>query len=204
MRVIVIGGGVSGLTSAIYLSRANINVDVFNKGYYGALSDSPLVENFPGFPEGISGFELLDNMTTQAQNGGAIIHDEEIIKIDIDNNTVLSDSQVIYEYDYLIISTGCKPRKLSAKNIEKFENKGIHYCAVCDGSFYKDKEVIVVGGGNTALTEAIYLSNIAKQVNVFVRRDIIRADKCLFDKLNNLLNVNVLMNVEIKECYGDK
>lgn len=202
-RVIIIGGGVSGLTSSIYLAQANIEVIVFNKGYYGSLSESPLVCNFPGFAEGISGFELLDNMTQQAINHGVNIIEEEIVKIDFNNNSVLSENNESYTYDYLIISTGCKPRKLDVLNANKYECKGIHYCAVCDGVFYKDKEVIVVGGGNTALTEAIYLSSIAKEVNVFVRRDILKANKSLFAKASRIENIKFFMNVEIQECFGD-
>ena len=202
MKAVIIGGGVSGLTSAIYLSRGGFEVKVFNKGYFGALSDSPKIENYPGFANGISGIDLLMNMNEQAINQGVEIIEEEIIDIDFENNNVLSETQEFYEYDYIIISTGCTPRKLEAININKFENKGVHYCAVCDGCFYENKNVIVVGGGNTALTEALYLSNIVKNVEIFVRRDVLRADNCLFEKVLEK-NINILWNVEIQECFGD-
>ena len=204
MKVIIIGGGVSGLTSAIYLARANIQVIVFNKGYYGSLSDSDIVQNFPGFPEGISGYELLDNMNEQAIRFGVNIIEEQIVRVHPNKNLVFSDSGQTYQYDQLIISTGCKPRKINAKNAIKYEHKGIHYCATCDGSFYKDKEVIVVGGGNTAITESLYLSNIAKKVYVFLRRDVFRAQECLVEKLKACDNIYVLSNVQILQCFGQK
>ena len=202
-RVVVIGGGVSGLTAAIYLSRANFEVKVFTGYYNGALSDSPIVENFPGFPEGISGFELLDNMRNQAEKFGAEIIDEKVEKIDFENNAVLSDSDETYNYDYLIIGTGTTPRKLTAKNANKYDCRGVHYCATCDGVVYKGKDVCVVGGGNTALTEALYLSDLCKTVTLFVRRDEYRADKVLVEKINQRKNIIQMMNSQIIECVGN-
>jgi thioredoxin reductase (NADPH) len=202
-RVIIIGGGVSGLTAAIYLSRANFEVKVFTGYYNGALSDSPIVENFPGFPDGISGFELLDNMRNQAEKFGSEIIDEKVEKIDFENNAVLSDSDETYVYDYLIIGTGTTPRKLTAKNASKYDCRGIHYCATCDGVVYKDKDVCVVGGGNTALTEALYLSDICRTVTLFVRRNEYRADKVLVEKINQRKNIVQMMNSQIIECIGN-
>lgn len=202
-KVVVIGGGVSGLTAAIYLARANFEVKVFNGYSMGALSNSPIVENFPGFPIGISGYELLDNMRQQAEKFGAEIIDEKIEKIDYVNNAVLSDFDETYDYDHLIIATGTSHRKLTAKNASKYEHKGIHYCATCDGIVYKGKNVCVVGGGNTALTEALYLSEICRTVTLIVRKDYFRADKILVESAFKKDNITFMMNSQIMQCIGE-
>lgn len=200
--VVIIGGGVSGLTAAIYLARANFNVKVLTGYHYGALSETPLIENFPGFPEGISGIELIDRIIQQAEKYGVEIIDDRAEKIDIVSNAVLSDSDETYPYSHLIVATGTEPRKLTAKNASKYECKGIHYCATCDGMSYKDKDVCVVGGGNTALTEALYLSNLCKTVSVVVRKDKFKADQHLVDAINKKSNIIKLMKSEIVECVG--
>lgn len=198
-KVIVIGSGCAGLTSAIYLSRANIDVTVFTGYSYGALENTPIIENFPGFPLGISGYDLLDNMIQQAVENNINIIEESIVKIDASNNMVYSDSGATYCYDALIVSTGTKHRSIPIKN-----EKNTHYCAICDGTLYKNQEVCVIGGGNTALTDAIYLSNICKKVTIIIRRDIFRADKCLVDKVEKIENINIIKNNQIKECIGEK
>ena len=202
--VVIIGGGVSGLTAAIYLARANFNVKVLTGYHYGALSETPLIENFPGFPDGISGMELIEKIMQQAEKCGVEIIDDKAEKIDIVSNAVLSDSDETYHYSHLIIATGTKPRKLTAKNANKYDCKGIHYCATCDGVVYKDKDVCVVGGGNTALTEALYLSNICKTVSVVVRKDKFKADQYLIDAINKKTNIIKLMKSEIVECVGEE
>ena len=200
--VVIIGGGVSGLTAAIYLARANFNVKVLTGYHYGALSETPLIENFPGFPDGISGMELIDRIIQQAEKYGVEIIDDRAEKIDIASNTVLNDCGGSYHYSHLIVATGTEPRKLTAKNASKYECKGVHYCAVCDGVAYKDKDVCVVGGGNTALTEALYLSNLCKTVSVVVRKDKFKADQHLVDAINKKSNIIKLMKSEIVECVG--
>lgn len=203
-NVIIIGGGVSGLTAAIYLARANFKVKVLNGFTYGSLADSPLVENFPGFKDGISGYDLLVDMKEQAEKFGAEIIDDKAVSIDSNSNAVLSDFGETYHYDSLIIATGTKPRQIAAKNANKYVNKGIHYCATCDGLLYKDKDVCVVGGGNTALTEALYLSSICKTVTLIVRKNKFKADQTLVEKINEKKNIIKLMNSEIDECCGDQ
>lgn len=202
-NVVIIGGGVSGLTSAIYLSRANFNVKVLTGYSYGLLSDSPLVENFPGFKDGISGFDLLNEIKEQAEKFGAEIIDDKAVNIDANRNLVLSDSDETYQYDILIIATGTEPRKITAKNANKYDNKNIHYCATCDGRLYKDKNVCVVGGGNTALTEALYLSDICKSVTILIRKNKFKAEQALIDKVSKKSNIIVLFSTEIEECCGD-
>lgn len=200
--VVIIGGGVSGLTAAIYLARANFNVKVLTGYHYGSLSETPLIENFPGFPDGISGIEFIDRIIKQAEKYGVEIIDDRAEKIDIVSNTVLNDCGESYPYSHLIVATGTEPRKLTAKNASKYECKGVHYCAVCDGVAYKDKDVCVVGGGNTALTEALHLSNICKTVSVVVRKDKFKADQHLVDAINKKSNIIKLMKSEIVECVG--
>ena len=223
-NVIVIGSGCAGLTSAIYLSRANINTTVFTGYSYGALENTPLIENFPGFPLGISGYDLLDNMMQQAVENNVNILENIIEKIDVEkeffsihvrmedfikdakerlgesdeNNVVYSDSGETYSYNALIVATGTKVRSIPIKNA-----KNVHYCAICDGTLYKDKDVCVIGGGNTALTDALYLSKICKNVTIIIRRDVFRADKCLIDKVNQTENIHIIKNNQIKECIGE-
>ena len=197
-KVIIIGSGCSGLTSAIYLSRANIDVTVFTGYSYGALETTPLIENFPGFPEGISGYDLIDNMVQQAVNNNVNFIEEEITSIDIVNNRVYSDSDACYDYDALIVATGTKMRSIPLKN-----QKNVHYCATCDGALYKGKDVCVIGGGNTALTEALYLSKICNSVTIVIRRDIFRADDCLVKTVYKTENIHIIKNNQVKECIGD-
>lgn len=198
-KVIVIGSGCAGLTSAIYLSRANIDVTLFTGYSYGALENTPIIENFPGFPNEISGYELIDLMSQQAAEYNVNMIEASIVKIDVSNNMVYSDSGATYCYDALIVATGTKHRSIPIKN-----EKNTHYCAICDGTLYKNQEVCVIGGGNTALTDAIYLSNICKKVTIIIRRDIFRADKCLVDKVEKIENINIIKNNQIKECIGEK
>lgn len=202
-NIVIIGGGISGLTAAIYLSRANLPVKVLTGFHYGSLSDSPFVENFPGIFK-TSGFEIVENMRTQAQNFGAEIIDDIAIEIDVNSNAVLSDLGETYKYDELIIATGSKPRQISAKNANIYNNKGIHYCATCDGVLYSNLNVCVIGGGNTALTEALYLSQICKHVTLIVRRDVFRAEQNLVNKVQSTPNISILMNSEIQECCGEE
>lgn len=198
-KVVIIGSGCAGLTSAIYLSRANFDVTLFTGYSYGALENTPIIENFPGFPNEISGYELIDLMSQQAAENNVNIIEASIVKIDVSNNMVYSDSDATYCYDALIVATGTKHRSIPIKN-----EKNTHYCAICDGTLYKNQEVCVIGGGNTALTDAIYLSNICKKVTIIIRRDIFRADKCLVDKVEKIENINIIKNNQIKECIGEK
>lgn len=197
-KVVIIGSGCAGLTSAIYLSRANIDTTVFTGCSYGALEMTPLIENFPGFPNGISGFDLIDNMVQQAVEHNVNFIEETIVSIDPIKNSVLSDCGVSYDYDVLIIATGTKLRSIPLKNA-----KNVYHCAICDGSLYKNKDVCVIGGGNTALTEALYLSNICKSVTIIIRRDVFRAEQYLIDKINTTSNIKIIKNNQVVECVGD-
>lgn len=194
-NVIIIGGGCSGLTAAIYLKRANFNVKVFCNYNNGNLTTTDLVENFPGFPNGISGFQLLNNMVQQCKYFGVEIIENQIIKVVSDSNYVVDDCETIYNYDILLIATGLKHRTLNFKKDKQYIN--IHNCATCDGAFYKDKTVAVVGGGNTALQDALYLSNICKKVYLIHRRNQFRAQKCIVDRVLQKQNISLILDSTI-------
>ena len=176
--LMIIGGGPAGLSSAIYASRARLDMLLLeDKVMGGQVRNSFVVENYPGFKK-ISGAELADLMQEQAEALGANIDEFDIIeKVKFTNTEkIVETDDYIYKPKAVIIATGASPRKLPAKNAEEFEGKGIHYCAVCDGAMYQDKVVAVVGGGNSALEEAIFLTNFAKKVYIIRRYDYFRGE----------------------------
>lgn len=181
------------MTSAIYLSRFGYKVLVFSGYSYGSLEQTSLIENFPGFPEGISGTELLKNIKTQAERFGATFFEEEVLKIVPECNLIETDLGNKYEYDALIVATGSTPYKLSVPG-------EFNYCAMCDGLLFKGKKVLVIGGGDTALTEAIHLSGICTEVTILYRRKI-KASKILKDRCESFKNV-FFQQGEL-ECFND-
>ena len=197
-KIIIIGGGISGLTAAIYLARYNFDVKVLNGYGYGSLSESPLVENFPGFPDGVNGMTLLENMEKQAEKFGAEIIQTSVEKIDFKHSVALDDCEEEFYYDALVIATGSTPKRLECDGSNECKNN-IHYCATCDGVLYKDKRVVVIGGGDTALTEALHLSELAKNVTMIVRRNQWRGTPKLVEKISCKSNVNFKMGSTIKK-----
>ena len=195
---VIIGSGIAGMTSAIYLKRAGINTLIIESSAPGGqMLRSFSIENYPGY-KNIDGPSLAYNIFEQVNELNTPYLYEEVIEVDFDNNIVKTTNNEI-KYKYLIIATGRRPRKLNLTNEELLEGKGISYCALCDGNFYKDKEVIVVGGGNSAVEEALYLSNICKKVTVVYRGNKLKAEQNMIDKLNNKENIEVLYNSELKE-----
>lgn len=198
---IIIGGGPSGLTAAIYLLRANKKVLILEKESIGGqISSSPLVENYPGY-ESISGSELANNMYDQVIKLGGQIELEEVISVD--KNTVTTTDN-IYHTKTIIIASGCIPRKLNINNEENLIGNGIHFCVSCDGAFYKDRIVAVIGGGNSAIINAIALSDICKKVYIIQNLDKLTAENNLVDLLNKKKNIEIILHKEVKEYIGEE
>lgn len=200
--IIIIGSGIAGLTSAIYALNNKRKVLILESQTYGGqIINSNIINNYPGFLE-ISGFDLMTNIYNQVKNLGGVIKYEEVLEI-TKNKKVITKNET-YEAKSIIISTGLSPRKLNLENEDKFIGKGISYCATCDGSFYKDKDVMVVGGGNTAIEDVIYLSNICKKVYLVYRRKELRKDVNLTEKVKRLSNVEIIYNSNIEKLNGDE
>lgn len=204
--LMIIGGGPAGLSSAIYASRARLDMLLLeDKVMGGQVRNSFVVENYPGFKK-ISGAELADLMQEQAEALGANIDEFDIIeKVKFTNTEkVVETDDYIYKPNAVIIATGASPRKLPAKNAEEFEGKGIHYCAVCDGAMYQDKVVAVVGGGNSALEEAIFLTNFAKKVYIIRRYDYFRGEKAVLEAVEKNEKIEILYNEDLIAVEGSE
>lgn len=195
-KVIILGAGISGITCAIYLKRAGIEpLIIENNVPGGQLNKIGTIENYPGH-KNITGPELSMNLLEQISDIN--IEYDNIINIDYKNKIVTTSSGE-YKYNYLVFATGRRERLLGIDNEDYYIGSGISLCATCDGALYKDKEVIVVGGGNTATSEAIYLSNICKKVTLIHRRDNLRADNILKERISNKDNIEILYNSIIEE-----
>ena len=192
-KVVILGSGIAGMTAGIYLKRGGLDVLVVEDNIPGGvLNEIPSIENYPGYEE-ISGPDLAMNIYNQLTKLGVKILNKKITSIDL-NNKIINNN---IKYEYLVIATGRKSRMLSLKHEKELLGKGISTCALCDGFFYKDKKVAVVGGGSSSLTEALYLSKICKEVIIIHRRDKLTADKYLIDKVNSTKNIKVLYNSNI-------
>lgn len=192
-KVVILGSGIAGMTAGIYLKRGGLDVLVVEYNIPGGvLNEIPSIENYPGYEE-ISGPDLAMNIYNQLTKLGVKILNKKITSIDL-NNKIINNN---IKYEYLVIATGRKSRMLSLEHEKELLGKGISTCALCDGFFYKDKKVAVVGGGSSSLTEALYLSKICKEVIIIHRRDKLTADKYLIDKVNSTKNIKVLYNSNI-------
>ncbi len=197
--VIIVGAGMAGLTAGIYAARANLHVKIFEvSGFGGQIINSLNVENYPGFTS-IKGFDLAKYFYDQAISLGCEIAYEKVTQIE---GKKVMTSKNTYEARSIIIASGLKVRKLGLAKEDELIGKGISYCATCDGNFYKNKEVLVVGGGNTALEDALFLSSIAKKVTIMIRRDVFRGDKVLVDRLLEKNNVAVIKKAAITSING--
>ena len=185
--VIIIGAGPAGITAGIYCQRANLKTVIFEKESIGGqIASSPLVENFPGL-KSISGMELANNFYEQAESLGVPIEIEEVTK---------------YESKTIIVATGSKHRLLGLPNEEELIGKGIAFCTSCDGAFFKGKDIAVIGGGNTAITNAIYMANLCPKVYLVNKGDSFNCEKTLADKIESLPNVEIINNSGVKEIIG--
>lgn len=192
-KVVILGSGIAGMTAGIYLKRGGLDVLVIEDNIPGGvLNEIPSIENYPGYEE-ISGPDLAMNIYNQLTKLGVKILNKKITSIDLDNKIINNN----IKYEYLVIATGRKSRMLSLEHEKELLGKGISTCALCDGFFYKDKKVAVVGGGSSSLTEALYLSKICKEVIIIHRRDKLTSDKYLIDKVNSTKNIKVLYNSNV-------
>ncbi len=203
-KLIIIGGGPAGLTAAIYGARAGLDpLVLMGPEPGGQITTSPLIENYPGFPGGINGFELMQKVIEQVEKlKGKLVY-EMVERVDFNNNpyTIKTDGN-LYQSRTVIITTGASPRKLGLEKEKELVGKGISYCATCDGAFFKNKIVAVVGGGDVALEEANYLTRFASKVYVIHRRDQFRGTKILANRAINNPVIEVLWDSIVNEVLG--
>ena len=204
--VIVIGSGPAGYTASTYTSRAKLNTLIITGSLPGGqLMTTSEVENYPGFPNGIFGPELMMNMRQQAERFGSNVIDDEVIEVNFQDRPFLVKT---HSNEYLsrsvLICTGAAPRKLGVDGEEKFAGRGISYCATCDGPFFKGEDIVVAGGGDTALEEATFLTKFGKSVKVIHRRDSLRASKILQEKAFENPKIDFIWNSNVKKITGEK
>ncbi len=204
-KVLILGSGPAGLTAAIYAARANLSPSLISGLQPGGqLTQTTDVDNFPGFPGGVQGPELMAMMQKHAEEVGTNFVYDHISEVDLSSRpfTLKSDNGQVYKAESLIISTGAQARWLGLKDEKELMGFGVSGCATCDGFFYKDKPVIVVGGGNTAVEEAIYLAGICSKVYLVHRRDELRAEKALQDHLFKNEKIEVIWNHVVEEILS--
>lgn len=204
--LIIIGAGSAGLSAGIYAVRSGLKTLILDEKFSGgAIADASKVVNYPGFVE-ISGRELSEKMVSHARQVGATIHDiEPATELALtDEIKLVKTASTQYQTKAIIYSTGSHYRELGVKGESEFKGKGVSYCGVCDGPFFKGKKVLVVGGGNTACITTLYLSGLASQVYVTHRRNSFRAEETLVSDLSSKTNVTVMWNTEVQEIKGDK
>ena len=212
-RIVIIGGGPAGYTAAIYAARANLEPVMFSGGPTlddpqrvpgGQLMVTTDVENYPGFPETITGPEMMERFQKQAERFGTVIHMENVVKLDLSKRPffIQGESESCYS-ETIIIATGATAKWLGVKGEDTFKNRGVSACATCDGAFFKNQDVLVVGGGDTAMEEANYLAKIVKSVTVIHRRDTLRASKIMQERAFQNPKISFLWDSAIEEVLGD-
>ena len=205
-KVIIIGSGPAGLTAAIYAARADLNPLVFEGNQPGGqLTITTDVENYPGFPEGVNGPEMMDLFRKQAQRFGADTQFKHVTKVDFSERPFkVWVGEELYTSDAVIISTGASAKMLGLDSEKELMGYGVSACATCDGFFYKDKKVLMVGGGDSAMEEAMFLAKFASEVWVVHRRDELRASKIMQERVINHPKIHFHWNSVIKEIIGEK
>ena len=199
--IIIVGAGPAGLTAALYALRANKKVLVLEaKTYGGQIINANKIENYPAMPN-VSGFEFATNLYNQVKELGVEVKYETVIRIEDDKTVITNEGK--YNAKAVIIATGSENRKLNINKEQEFVGKGISYCATCDGNFFKNKIVAVAGGGNTAIEDAIYLSNICKKVYLIHRRESFRAEEKYINELKEKDNVEYVLNANVTSLNGD-
>ncbi|QLH22933.1 thioredoxin-disulfide reductase [Streptomyces sp. Rer75] len=206
-NVIIIGSGPAGYTAALYTARASLKPLVFEGSVTagGALMNTTDVENFPGFREGIMGPDLMDNMRGQAERFGAELVPDDVVAVDLseDIKTVTDSAGTVHRAKTIIVSTGSQHRKLGLAREDELSGRGVSWCATCDGFFFKDQDIAVIGGGDTAMEEATFLSRFAKSVTVVHRRDTLRASKAMQERAFADPKISFIWDSEVTEIHGD-
>jgi thioredoxin reductase (NADPH) len=206
-NVIIIGSGPAGYTAALYTARASLKPLVFEGAVTagGALMNTTEVENFPGFQDGIMGPELMDNMRAQAERFGAELVPDDIVSVDLtgDIKTVTDTAGTVHRAKAVIVTTGSQHRKLGLPNEDALSGRGVSWCATCDGFFFKDQDIAVIGGGDTAMEEATFLSRFAKSVTIVHRRDTLRASKAMQERAFADPKIKFIWDSEVAEIHGD-
>ncbi|MER6121187.1 thioredoxin-disulfide reductase [Streptomyces sp. NPDC001795] len=206
-NVIIIGSGPAGYTAALYTARASLKPLVFEGAVTagGALMNTTEVENFPGFQDGIMGPELMDNMRAQAERFGAELIPDDIVSVDLTGEikTVTDTAGTVHKAKAVIVATGSQHRKLGLPNEDALSGRGVSWCATCDGFFFKDQDIAVIGGGDTAMEEATFLSRFAKSVTIVHRRDTLRASKAMQDRAFADPKIKFVWDSEVAEIKGN-
>ncbi|NJP51239.1 thioredoxin-disulfide reductase [Streptomyces sp. SBST2-5] len=207
-NVIIIGSGPAGYTAALYTARASLKPLVFEGAVTagGALMNTTEVENFPGFQDGIMGPELMDNMRAQAERFGAELVPDDVVAVDLTGEikTVTDTAGTVHRAKAVIVATGSQHRKLGLPNEDALSGRGVSWCATCDGFFFKDQDIAVIGGGDTAMEEATFLSRFAKSVTVVHRRDTLRASKAMQERAFADPKISFIWDSEVAEILGDQ
>ncbi|MEV0275090.1 thioredoxin-disulfide reductase [Streptomyces sp. NPDC050610] len=206
-NVIIIGSGPAGYTAALYTARASLKPLVFEGAVTagGALMNTTDVENFPGFRDGIMGPDLMDNMRAQAERFGAELIPDDVINVDLSEEikTVTDSAGTIHRAKAVIVTTGSQHRKLGLPREDELSGRGVSWCATCDGFFFKDQDIAVIGGGDTAMEEATFLSRFAKSVTIVHRRDTLRASKAMQERAFADPKIKFVWDSEVAEIHGE-
>ena len=203
--VIVVGSGPAGYTAALYTARAQLRPLVFEGSQYGgALMNTTDVENYPGFPDGVAGPELMDQIRTQAERFGAELVTDDVIDVDLTGETkIVRTHSAAYAARSVIIATGSAYKKLGVPGEERLSGHGVSWCATCDGFFFRNQDIVVVGGGDTAMEEATFLTRFGKSVTIVHRRDSLRASKIMQERAFTNDKINFVWDSEVVEVLGE-
>lgn len=207
VKLLIIGSGPAGYTAGIYAGRANLSPVIYEGNQPGGqLTQTTEIENFPGYPEGVHGMEMMDQLRKQAERFGAEVRPRHIESIDLSKRPFVAtdDHEEKIEAEAVIISTGASARYLGLPDEEKYRGMGVSACAVCDGFFYRKKDVAVVGGGDTACEEALYLASLCRKVYLIVRKGYLRASDVMKKRVQEAANIEILYHSNVTGLFGDE
>lgn len=204
-RVVIIGSGPAGLTAAVYAARANLSPLVLAGGLYGGqLMLTTEVENYPGFPEGILGPDLMERFRQQAERFGARIENVDVTAVDFSHSPpIVRTADAVYEAKTVIVATGASARWLDVPGEARLRGRGVSTCATCDGAFFRDKHIVVVGGGDSAMEEALFLTRFGRRVTVMHRRGALRASKIMADRARAHEKIDFMWHTVVEEVLGE-